>query len=223
MAHAHSTLLFVFLPPLAVYLCLTTYHRFFRGLNPPPVERRRAGDYSGSEIAYALFIALSGIGCFITGLFLLDSFEPTSAYLCRLFAIGIGLPMMGGIVAGYTARIHLKGYSFQVYVFTAFLIQALLLFGALAFNAVADSTTARHIPVIVTDKRIKSSKGGGVPLVSFRVRQGHEETFTGIRDKKISRNIHDKTQPGDPMTLFVREGALGVPWMETLTYGDCQP
>lgn len=217
MAHSYWISL-AFLPPVLIFSILTGYDRWILGIKLS-TERKALKDYSGAEIVYAFFAALTIIANFLGGMVLLNRFEPVTPYLVYIYFIILSLPLTGVALGLYAEIRHQKGVGFQMVILALFLLPTLLTHFAFAYNGFTDGGAAREIQVTVIDKRIQINKGGGTPLVKFQPIGKARAILHGLREREVSKALYKEIQAGDAMRLTIKPGALGIPWLERVTPG----
>lgn len=221
MAHSYSVIL-AFIPPVLIFSILTGYDRWIFGIKLPN-KRRELTSYSGSEILYAFFAALTIIANFIGGLYLLGRFEPVSTIVCYSFLLILSLPLTGAALGHYAQVRYQKGGGFQAVLYTLFLISSLITLFGFAYNGFADEKPSQNIDVMVIDKRIQINKGGGTPLVKVRGVGNARAILSSPREIEISDSLYKEIQVGSAMYLSIKPGALGVPWLEALKKAGLSP
>lgn len=211
MVHSYWIAL-VMLPPVLLFLLLMGYNKFVLGIEIKS-ERKQLQDYSAAEIAYAFFAAISIIGCFLGGLYLLDRFEPVNQGLCYLFLVLLSLPFTGAALAHYFEEFCGKGVGFQGRIFGLFLLPTLILLAATAYNGLADQNSAQVIRVKVVEKRIQINKGGGTPLLKLKSIDFKAMFLKEAREKEVNKDLYEQLSPGDEMLFYINPGALNIPWL----------
>ena len=210
MAHSYWIIL-AFLPSVLIFSILTGYDRWVLGIELP-TEKRALKDYSGAEIVYAFFAALTIITNYLGGMMLLNRFEPISQSVCYGYLLILSLPLTGTALGHYAEIRHQKGVGFQTMIFALFLLPTLIIHSAFAYNGFADEMPAQTIQVTVIDKRIQINKGGGTPLVKLRPVGKARKILSRPLEKEVSKTLYKEIQVGDEMRLTIKSGALGIPW-----------
>ncbi|MBF0211438.1 MAG: hypothetical protein HQK68_11210 [Desulfamplus sp.] len=212
MAYSYWTSIIIFIPPIIILLLLIGYDKLHNKIGTK-LDAQRLQDYSKVEILYYSFIAVVVIGQFIGGLFLLDTFEPISKIFCYTFIFSISIPFIGLVLLAYFDRKNKKGLLLRSVIFFTTLFPTLILFIVIYYNAYADFDVVQKMPATVLNKRIQLTKGGGVYLVSFRLNDKHSPIIEGIREKKVSRKFYEEIKYMESITIYIKSGALGIPWM----------
>ncbi len=214
MAHSFWIIL-AFIPAMVIFSILYGYNRWILGITFPK-EARKLQDYSTAEIVYAFFAALTIIASFLGGMMLLNRFEPVTAYFAYGYLILLSLPLTGAALGHYAEIRHQKEVGFQTVTFTLFLLPTLLVHFAFAYNGFGDEMAAQTVPVTVIDKRIQINKGGGTPIVKIEALGKARRILHRPREMEVSKTFYTELQVGDEISLTIKPGALGIPWLENL-------
>lgn len=206
-----------FIPPALLGLLLVGYDRIILDIRTP-AGPKPFSDYTASEIFYSVFAAVTVIAGLIAGLWLLDTYEPVSRIVCCAFLLSISMPFNGLILAAWLDRRYDKGALFSTLIFVMAIAPTLLAFSALYYNGAADDAAPRKITVKVVNKRIRATKGGGVPVVRFEAAGFAPEILGRSWEKKISRDLYERIRISDRMELYIRPGTLGIAWMGELSF-----
>lgn len=215
MAHSYWIIL-AFLPPVLLFAILTGYDRWIVGIQLPS-KKKSFQDHTTIEIFYSIFAAITIIANFLGGMVLLDRFEPVSRHFCYLYFILLSFPLTGAMLANYAEIRYHKDVGFKILLFILFLLPTAVFLAGFAYNGVADESRPQEIQVVVMAKRIQINKGGGTPLVLFFPINTLDKEENGLsypREKEVSNESYETIKIGDEMTLVMKRGTLGIPWLD---------
>lgn len=218
MAHSYWIVI-VFIPAVIITLLIEGYEKFILGIKVKKLHQQFK-NASTSEIVYSVFVALVLIAVIIGGLWLLDTFEPADKMVCYGFFLVMSLPWTGASLAYHLDRMSEKGVLFCSFIFSLMLVPTLAFGMIFYFNGYTDSSSPFEVSVIVVNKRIQITKGGGVPLLEFESEDKKmAEMLHGKREKKVAKELYDRVVYGNKMTLYIKPGALGIPWIQGIAEG----
>ncbi len=205
----------VFAPAVILGLMFRAYDVYVVG-SETKAERKLLQDYSAGEIGFNLLAGVLLFGVLLGGAILLDTYEPASKMLCYLYYATMSLPLLSVMVIDRLMKRRHKSALFGILFFLMFLLPALFAFVGIYRNGAGDKAPAQMVRVIVVSKTTSLSRAGRIYHAVFQSPDLISGPFRSPRSYQVSRRIYGNLKTGQEMTLYLKPGGLGIPWIEKL-------
>ena len=154
---------------------------------------------------------------------LLDVYEPASKWLCYLYYSTMSLSLVSVVMIDRLMKRRRKSALFGTIFFLIFLFPALTAFLGIYRNGAGDKSPAHKIKVIVVSKTTSLSRSGRIYHAVFQSPDPGDGLFESPRSYVVDRKVYQTLENGQDMTVYLKPGALGIPWIQKLVVGKTPP
>ena len=205
----------VFAPAIILGLLFKARDKFVLGIDAKP-ERKTLQDYSAGEIGFNFLAAILLFGVLLGGAVLLDAYEPASKLICYFYYSTMSLSLVSVVVIDRLMKRRHKSALFGTIFFLIFLFPALTAFVGIYRNGAGDKSPAQKINVVVVSKTATLSRSGRIYHAVFQSPDPGDGLFESPRSYVVDKKVYNALENGQDMTVYLKPGALRIPWIQRL-------